>query len=488
MPADVEAPGTPLAGVREAWRILAVYTSRLEARHVIRLLAVLAPVTFAVPALAIDAPDALGPWKVGHRETSVVSPPHLPSGATQFFDIWYPVDNGDWVGAFTTYFLSELLFATVEIDSTVAKRDVPVSSTGGRGLIVFSHGSGSVAVQSVVLVETLASHGFIVVAPTHYFNNSFDTQLGNSQPFLVTARQRPKEGSFSIDYMFGRNQDNLDDFFGSIDETKVGVTGHSFGGFTADAMASGYTGGFCDTETDSDYGDACTTGAECISTCSVETVPADARVKVIMPVSPAHALLSDTELQSVGVPTLCMAGSIEALSTQCQRPFPLTQASASPNFRVDVIGAAHEAFANTCDFGDALIDVGICPNLSDPLPNPPCDIVTADPADYTAWASLPGASALIQPYINVCVVPQVPLAEVNRLQSLYTVSMFRRHLLGEVEYDAFLTVAHAASEPYAVFFPDAFSVPALTAAGLVLLGGLLAGTAARWTRRRSGVG
>ena len=59
-----------------------MHASRLGTRHVIRLLAVLVPVTFAVPALAIDAPDALGPWKVGHREASVVSPPHLPSGAT----------------------------------------------------------------------------------------------------------------------------------------------------------------------------------------------------------------------------------------------------------------------------------------------------------------------------------------------------------------------------------------------------------------------
>ncbi|MDH3212231.1 MAG: hypothetical protein OEM05_07075, partial [Myxococcales bacterium] len=301
-----------------------------------RVLAALAAAALAAaPAVAFDDPDALGPWKVGHRETFVSSPPHLPSGATQFFDIWYPVDGVDWVGAFTSYLISELGFATLAIDSTVAKRDVPVSGTGGRGLIVFSHGSGSVAIQSIVLVETLASHGFIVVAPTHYFNNSFDTQLGNSQPFLVTARQRPKEASFSIDYMFARNQDTLDDFFGSIDETKLGMTGHSFGGFTTYAMASGYTSRFCDTETDSDYGDACTTGAECISTCSVETVPADARVKVLVPVSPAHELLSETELQSVSLPTLCMAGTIEALATQCKRPFPLTQASASPNFRVD---------------------------------------------------------------------------------------------------------------------------------------------------------
>jgi predicted dienelactone hydrolase len=439
-------------------------------------------------ARAVDAPDALGPWKVGHRRANVLSPPHLPAGARQFFDIWYPVDDPDWVGDFTSYLLSDLIFAILEIDSTVAKRGVPVSTTGGRGLIVFSHGSGSVAIQSIALVETLASHGFIVIGPTHYFNNSFDAQQGNFQPVLVTARQRPKEVSFSIDYMFGRNQDPLDEFFGSIDETRVGVTGHSFGGFTAYAMASGYTNGFCDTEADADYGDACTIHAECISTCSVETVPADTRVKVILPVSPAHGLLDDAEIQAVGLPTLCMAGTIESFSTQCKRPFPLTQGSASPNYRVDVIGAAHEAFANVCDFGDELIEAGICPSLSDPLPNPPCDPPTTDPADYDAWASLPGGSALIQPYINVCVAPQVDLAEVHRLQSLYTVAMFRRHLLGETGYDPFLTVAYANTEPFAIFFDGIIRAPVLTGVGLALLGASMAGTALWGVRRRGRAG
>lgn len=431
----------------------------------------------AAPAWGIDDPESLGPWKVGHRETNVLSPPHLPTGARVFFDIWYPVDTVDWVGEFTSYLLSDVVFTVLEIDSTVAKRDVDVSSTGGFPLVVFSHGSGSVPVQSIVMVETLASHGFIVIAPTHYRNNFFDTV---SQPFLVTARQRPKDISYSIDYLFARNLDTLDDFFGSIDESRVGVTGHSFGGFTALALASGYTNAFCDTQVDSDYGDACVDDGDCLSTCSTATVASDTRVKVIMPVSPAHNILSDAELESVGLPTLCMAGTAESLSTQCIRPFPLTQVTPSPNFRADVIGAAHDAFANICDFGNALIDAGICPSSSDP---PPCDPnPPTDPADYDIWVSI-GAGALVQPFLDVCVLALIDVAEVNRLQNLYTVSFFRRYLLGETGYDPFLTIEYGNSEPNVNFFAGVLSTPVLSAAGLVLLGGLLAGTAVWRTRR-----
>ncbi|MEE8473950.1 MAG: hypothetical protein V3T01_01280 [Myxococcota bacterium] len=431
------------------------------------------------PAWGVDDPETLGPWKVGHRETNVLSPPHLPVGARIFFDIWYPVDNADWVGAFTTYFLAELVFVTLELDSIVARKDVDVSSVGGFPLVVFSHGSGSVPVQSVAMVETLASHGFIVIAPTHY-RNHFGSA---SQPGLVTARQRPKDVSYSIDYLFARNQNGADDFFGSIDESSVGSTGHSFGGFTALALASGYTNAFCDTVTDADYGDACVDNSDCISTCSTETVAADARVKAILPVSPAHNFLSDAELETVGLPTLCMAGTAEAAGTQCIRPFPLTQATPSPNFRADVIGAAHEAFANICDIGTQLLNVGLCPSTTDPVPNPPCDPATSNPADYDAWVQI-GAGALVQPYIDVCVVPLIDLALVNRLQTLYTVSFFRRYLNGETDYDAFLTLEYGNSEPDVNFFSGVLSTPMLSAAGLVLLGGLLAGTAVWSTRRR----
>ena len=102
--------------------------------------------------MASDLSEAYRPI----AETNGLSPPQLPVGARIFFDIWYPVDNADWVGAFTTYFLAELVFTTLELDSSVARKDVDVSSVGGFPLVVFSHVSGSVPVHSVAMVETLA--------------------------------------------------------------------------------------------------------------------------------------------------------------------------------------------------------------------------------------------------------------------------------------------------------------------------------------------
>jgi dienelactone hydrolase len=382
----------------------------------------------------------------------VFEPPHLPAAAWIYFDIWYPVDNEDWVGDLTSYLLMDLIFTQIELDSTIAKDDVDVSSTGNRGLIVFSHGSGSLPVQSLVLTETLASHGFVVVAPRHYGNNIWD----GSNTFEETARQRPEDASYSIDYMLARNADSMDDFYGSIDTSAIGVTGHSFGGFTALTMATGYDDGVVD-------------------------IPPDTRVKVIVPISPAHELLDDAELQSVSIPTLCMAGTLEGSSTQCQRPFALTQAAALVNYRADVIGATHSHFANICDIGGELIAAGICPSSDDP---PPCETpYPTDPEEYTAWEFL-GAGALVEPFIEACLPPALDIDQVNRLQNLYTVSLFRRHLLGETGYDEYLTLAYAAQEPLVRFFVGVIRVPVLTAAGAALLGGLLTGTA-WWRIRRS---
>ena len=127
-----------------------------------------------------------------------------------------------------------------------------------------------------------------------------------------------------------------------------------------------------------------------------------------------------------------------------------------------------------------MIDAGICPSSSDP---PPCETnPPTDPAAYDVWVSI-GAGGLVQPFIDVCLVALIDLAEVNRLQNLYTVSFFRRYLLGETGYDPFLTIEHGNSEPSINFFTGGLSTPVLSAAGLVLLGGLLAGTAVWRTRR-----
>lgn len=106
-------------------------------------------------------------------------------------------------------------------------------------VIIFSHGLASRPEDYAQAIEHLASYGFLVAAPQHpgsdikylqgmlagYYRNIFD---GNE--FI----NRPKDISFVIDELARRNASQ---FQGKLNLTNVGVAGHSFGGYTAIAIA-----------------------------------------------------------------------------------------------------------------------------------------------------------------------------------------------------------------------------------------------------------
>ncbi len=343
-----------------------------------------------------DAPDATGPWAVGHRQLASVDtsrpPQGDPAGRSLPLEVWYPVDPADAYGPFTEYTLT----GPFTLPSALAHEDVTVSSAGPRPLIVFSHGSGGIAIQSVALMERLASHGFVVVAPNHTGNTSFD----NSTPIAQALLDRVPDVSFVIDHMTTRAATLADPFYGRIDGLNVGVAGHSLGGFTALAVKAGY-----------------------------QSIPADARVQAIMPIAPAASALSDAELGTITVPTLFMTGTLDPLLADEVRAAGLIQSSPF-NYRADVIGANHTHFANVCDIGNALIAAGFGP---------------------PTWPAL-GAGALVAPYNATCIPPAFSITEASRLQNLYATAFFRRHLLGETVYDPFLTTAYAtANEPDITF-------------------------------------
>lgn len=367
-----------------------------------------------------DDPGATGPWNVGHRKLASVDPSRTngrrclggtkdgractadsqcPSGTCSVgrslpLDVWYPVDPADAFGPFTGYSLSGI----ATLNSDLAHEGAPVSSAGGRPLVIFSHGSGGIAIQSVHLMEQLASHGFVVVAPSHTGNTQADstavppTSVSNAQALL----DRVPDVTFVIDHMLALDGTIGDPFEGRIDETKIGVAGHSFGGFTALAVKGGYQG-----------------------------IPPDARVGAIMPIAPSASTMSDAELGNVAVPTLFMTGTSDPLLAEEVRDAGLVQASPA-NYRADVIGAVHTHFANICDIANVLIAAGFQPS---------------------SWSMI-GAGALIAPYNDTCIPPAFPIAEATRLQNLYATAFFRRHLLGETAYGPYLTTAYAqANEP-----------------------------------------
>lgn len=350
-------------------------------------------------ALALPHPQDAGPYAVGHQTVLLVDPTRHDRAMPT--DIWYPAPPGSTAEPKSFYRLQ----GPIGIPSKVAVDGLPVATVEGRPLVVFSHGSGSITVQSKVLCETLASHGFFVIAPSHTGNTQLDLIAGNADPLLVVATNRPLDVSFAIDHMLARNSDPADPFFGTMDAQRIGVSGHSFGGFTAVAMAGGYA-----------------------------DVPPDTRVKAIVSVSGATRLLAEEDLVNVTVPTLHLGGTnddVVPIAPSTWRAFDLISTAPADHYRVDIIGPGHYHFANICDIGDALIGLGIAKEQ---------------------WSVI-GAEALLRPHDLTCVPPTYPIEEAQRLQNLYTIAFFRRYLLEETEYERFLSPRYARShEPDVRFF------------------------------------
>ncbi len=106
-------------------------------------------------------------------------------------------------------------------------------------VLVMSHGLGSKPEYFAEDAQYLASHGYVVALPQHIGSDERQQQAllaGLSREvFLVDEFiNRPLDISYVIDELERRN---LEDFDGRLALDKVGVFGHSFGGYTALAVA-----------------------------------------------------------------------------------------------------------------------------------------------------------------------------------------------------------------------------------------------------------
>ena len=98
-------------------------------------------------------------------------------------------------------------------------------------LIVFSHGRGGTGPAYVNTLKLWASAGYVVIVPT-YPLTSADTP---GQPKTDDLANQPADVSFLIDWALGFDDDPL---AGMIDPDRIGLAGHSLGGFTS--LAAGY--------------------------------------------------------------------------------------------------------------------------------------------------------------------------------------------------------------------------------------------------------
>ncbi len=199
----------------------------------------------AGPGAAPD-PALMGPYPVGVMTVELVDesrlddmgqPRRLPT------EIWYPAgeESRDLPGyVYTVEDLlteeaRELLEQPLEVElATAAVRDAAPRDVSERfPIVLFSHGSSGIRMQSTYLTVFLASHGYVVASPDHLGNTLSDAVVSGgptTEAQFESLGLRPDDMGFVLAHLQGLTDD---DPLGAItDGERVGAAGHSFGALT----------------------------------------------------------------------------------------------------------------------------------------------------------------------------------------------------------------------------------------------------------------
>ncbi|MAI78576.1 MAG: hypothetical protein CL917_06535 [Deltaproteobacteria bacterium] len=176
-------------------------------------------------------PFQRGPYPAGVRTVEWTDPKR---GRTLPVEIWYPAHethrDEDLDEARCDRFKPTPMAPEV---SQSAARDAQ-SLPGHHPLIVFSHGFGGERRQTTHLCTHWASHGYAVMSMDHVGNTSMDMigaamGSGTTDPekqMVQFIADRPADASFIIDAALAGEADL------NIDPKRIGISGHSFGGWT----------------------------------------------------------------------------------------------------------------------------------------------------------------------------------------------------------------------------------------------------------------
>jgi predicted dienelactone hydrolase len=124
------------------------------------------------------------------------------------------------------------------------KKDIPLKiyypvGAGPFPVIVFSHGAWASKDSYSALGQYWAAHGYVSIHPSHADSRK-DSDTRGTLPDTISDPQawedRPKDISFVLDSL-GLIEKKKRALRGKLDRTRIGVGGHSFGAYTAEAVA-----------------------------------------------------------------------------------------------------------------------------------------------------------------------------------------------------------------------------------------------------------
>ena len=182
-------------------------------------------VLFSVLLSVAFTTEAAPSSNVGYRRIDVQD---AATGEVFPAALWYPTRAAPvplfLTGSLSACRLPAMLCRLIAFEMQVASNAPPAE--GKFGVIVISHGAGGLSLLHRDLAMALASHGYVVAAPTH--PRGMDNDISGVGVWVG----RPKQVSRVIDALLE------DASLGShIQRERIGVVGHSNGGYTALAVA-----------------------------------------------------------------------------------------------------------------------------------------------------------------------------------------------------------------------------------------------------------
>jgi predicted dienelactone hydrolase len=285
--------------------------------------------TTPTPSTSTMPPPTAPPTTIAAIDPTLLSQPGIyPVGVTtltlptgNLVEVWYPAAEGatgsdaydmrDYVPEAIRALLTTDVPATY---TSPAVRD-SAPADGRFPVVAYSHGLASIRVASTFLTAHLASWGFVVVAPDHPARN-LASQLGG-------ATENPPEPADDLRDAIAIVTDPAigGDVAAIADVDQLALIGHSAGGGT------------------------------------ILTVAGDPGVDGY--VSMASGRLGDADVSMPDVPSLFLAGEVDAVVPPEERTRPAFEAAPSPSTYMLLDGVGHNGFDDFCTLGGGTGIIGL---------------------------------------------------------------------------------------------------------------------------------
>jgi dienelactone hydrolase len=138
---------------------------------------------------------------------------------------------------------NEVRVASLELPFPALDKDLPLriafpESGGPYPVIVFSHGNGSSKDDYSAYSDHWASHGYVVIQPTHMDSTSlgFSMRNMNYEKMMAISDSRRRDMRHIVDSL-AELERRIDGLTGKMDSERLVAAGHSMGGATALRLA-----------------------------------------------------------------------------------------------------------------------------------------------------------------------------------------------------------------------------------------------------------